>query len=218
MKAKKTNFVTDFMAALGIKDALGDNLRMDFKDTELKSLLKLAGRIDMGGMNTISLQDTDDGPSLLVSGLLSAPGVNDLECGGSVPGCLSYVYPRAGAGNYADIRAYVARKLSSDPMVFENARIAVMNATNASGVAASEGTKLKNNGYNVVQNTNAPSALGAIDGVRVYQLNKHMAGTANALKELYGGNVILTSVPDILTNYSVDFIVVLGNGYASPDG
>jgi len=214
MKAKQTNLAADFLGVLGIKDAVGDNLRMDFKDTELKSLFKLAGRVDMGGMKTVSLQDTDEGAALLISGMLSVPGVNGLECGGSVPGCLSYVYPRAGAGNYVAVHDYVARKLSSDPAVSESAKIVVMNATSAAGVAASEGTRLKEKKYNVVQNANAPSALGAVDGVKIYQMNKQMPGTAKGLGEMYGVE-ILTSIPESLTSYAVDFIIVLGNGYAS---
>jgi len=204
MKAKKTNFATDFMAALSIKNAVGDNLRMDFKDTELKSLFKLVGRIDMDGLRTVSLQSTEDDAKLLTSGSLQASNGE----------YYSYVYPAAGVGNYANIHAYVARKLSSDAMVSENAKIVVMNATSAQGVASGEGTRLKDKGYNVTQNANAPSALGAVEGVKVYQLNKQMSGTAKALKELYG-DVVLTSIPDALTNHTADFIVVLGNGYAS---
>jgi len=213
-KAKKTNFVTDFMATMNIKDAVGDNLRMDFKAKELKSLFKLVGRIDMGGMKSISIQENDEGTLLLTSGLLPVPGVNSMECGGSEPGCLSYVFPKAGVGNYTAIHTYIARKLSSDPVMSENARIIAMNATSVSGVAASEGNRLKAKGFNVTQNINAPSALGEVEGVKIYQKNKSMAGTAQALKQFYNVK-ISTAVPESLTNLSADFIVVFGNGYAT---
>jgi len=207
MKAKKTNFATDFMAMMSIKGAIGDNLRSDFKDIELKTLFRIMGKIDMGGMKTVSLQDTDDGSRLLTTGSLEASNGN----------WYSYVYPAAGVGKYSEIHEYVARKLSSDPVMSENARIVVMNATSASGIAASEGTKLKNKGYNVIQNANAPSTLGEVEGVKIYQLNKSMAGTAKALKKFYSNVVISTKIPDSLTNYKADFIVVIGNGYAAED-
>ena len=92
------------MAALKIKDAVGDNVRMDFEDSELKSLMKLVGKIDTSSMKNVSIQETDDGKALLVTGYLPVPGVNDLmNCGNSTPGCLSYVYPAAGVNNYSEI-------------------------------------------------------------------------------------------------------------------
>jgi len=206
LKAKETNFAVDFIAALSIKDAVGDNLRMDFKDTELKALFKLVGRIDMGGLKSISIQDADDGTRLMTTGMLESSNGQ----------FYSYVYPAAGVGNYTKIHAYVERKLSSDPLMSENARILVMNATDVTGLAATESAKLKEKGYNVTQNMNAPSALGAVDGVKVYQLNKHLSGTAKALKQLYG-KVNSTSIPESLTSYAADFIVVFGNGYAAGD-
>jgi anionic cell wall polymer biosynthesis LytR-Cps2A-Psr (LCP) family protein len=204
MKAKATNFATDFMAALSIKGALGDNLRMDFKDIELKTLFRLMGKIDMEGMQSVPLQDMDDGSSLLASGSLQASNGE----------WYSYVYPVAGVGNYAAVHAYIARKLSTDPVMSENAKILVMNATSASGVAASEGNRLKDKGFNVIQNTNAPSALGAVEGVKIYQKNQSMSGTAKMLEKFYN-IVVSTTIPDVLTNYLCDFIVVLGDGFAA---
>ena len=212
MKAKQTNFVADFMAALKIKDAVGDNLRMDFQDTELKTLFRLAGEVDLGAMKSISLHDTGDGSSLFTTGMLPVPGVNNLNCGGSRPGCLSYVFPKAGVGNYSEIHKYIAQKLSSDPAIAEGARIEVMNATDTAGLAASESGKLEDKGYNVVKTTNAPSGLSSVSGVKVYQLNKAMGGTAAALKEIYG-DVVTTEIPSALKNEAADFVVVLGAGF-----
>jgi len=206
LKAKNTNFATDFMALLNIKNAVGDNLRMDFKDKELKTLFKLMGKIDVAKIKSISIERTDDGKVLISSS----------GCGTGTNGVwYSYECPTAGVGNYSAIAAYVARKLSSDPVMSENAQILVMNATSAVGVAAQESARLKAKNFNVIQNMNAPSVLGEVEGVKIYQKNKSMSGTAKALKAFYKNVTVLTEIPDALTKYSADFIVVLGNGYAA---
>lgn len=203
LKAKTTNFATDFMAALGIVEAVGDNFRTDFKDTEMKTLFKLAGTIDMGNLQSISLLDTDEGTRLLTTGMLPASNGQSY----------SYVYPAAGAGNYKAIQEYIARKFSSDPIVSEGASISVMNATAAAGLASSEGNELKSLGYNVTSTVNAPGDFSGMDGVKIYQLNKTMGGTSKALKNLYGTTPI-TEIPDSLASSKADFVIILGNGYA----
>ena len=213
LKAKETNFATDFMAALKIKDAVGDNLRMNFEDSELKSLMKLVGKIDTSSMKSISIQETDDGKALLVTGYLPVPGVNNLlNCGNTTPGCLSYVYPAAGVGVYDDLHNYVARKLSSDPMVEEEAKVAVLNAVGVQGLAGEKAEVLKEKGLNVVETKNAPSGFEELDGVAIYQKNQEMSATASWLSEYYGVEVV-TEIPDSLTNEPADFVIVLGSGY-----
>ncbi|MDR3297889.1 MAG: LCP family protein [Candidatus Nomurabacteria bacterium] len=213
MRAKDTNFVTDFMAALKIKDAVGDNIRMDFQDKELKTLFKLAGNIDIGNMEAISLLDNDDGGALLTTGMLPVPGVNNLECGGTRPGCLSYVYPKAGVDNYTAIHNYMDHKLSSNPSTSENAKITIMNATTTSGLAATEGKKLTEKGLYVESTTNAPTALKNTEGIVIYQKTKSMTNTAKTLSDFYNVE-ITTTIPDSLNNEPSDFIIIIGNGYA----
>ena len=217
LKAKKTNFATDFMAALKIKDAVGDNLRMDFKDNELKTLFGLAGRIDLGKMESISLQDTGDGKSLFTTGMLPVPGVNNLECGGTSPGCLSYVYPKAGVGNYSKIHEYVKKKLSNQPEqeTEESADISVLNATTISGLASSEEKKLSKQGLYVSQATNAPKDLQNTKNVMIYKLSKDsFSNTTKQLEEMYGVK-ITTTIPSSLQNYTSDFVIVLGSGFSA---
>ena len=206
LKVKDTNFVADFMAALRIKDAVGDNLRMSFKDTELKTLFGMLGRVKLDALQSVSLQTTDDGTSLLTSGMLPA---------GSGGLMLSYVYPKAGVGNYTDVHAYVKRKLSSDPMISEGATVAVLNATSVASLAATEGKVLSGKGYNVVKTTNAPADFSEQEGMVVYQLGKGVSGTAKALRELYGVKVITKDIPASLTSMPYDFIVIIGSGYAA---
>jgi LCP family protein required for cell wall assembly len=216
LKTKNTNFATDFIAALKIKDAVGDNLRMNFKDKELKTLFKLASNVDINSMRSISLQNTDDKTTLLTTGLLPVPGVNNLQCGGDRPGCLSYVYPKAGATNYSEIHKYIARKLgnSDASTAAEDAKITVMNATTVTGLAASEGEKLTAKGFSVAKTANAPTDLKGTDGIIIYQLNSTMPKTAKSLTDFYNVK-ITTTVPKSLTSETSDFVVIIGNGYSS---
>ena len=214
MKAKSANLTSDIMAILKIKDAIGDNLRTNFKDTELRTAVKVAGKLDINTMNSLSLESNDNGASLLITGMLPVPGVNSIECGGVVPGCLSYVYPRAGVGNYTKIHEFITSQLSYNPAAKENAQIIVMNNTRITGLAAKEGEVIKETGLTVTETTNAPATLGETEDVTIFQL-KDLAKTAEILHKLYPSAEFKTDIPATLQDQSADFIVVLGNGYQS---
>lgn len=212
MKAKSTNLTSDIVSVLKIKDAIGDNLRTNFKDTELRTALKVAGELDTNTMSSISLESNENGASLLISGLLPVPGANSLTCGGAIPGCISYVYPRAGVGNYTKIHAFIKEQLSSNPTTEENARIIVMNNTKTTGLAAKEGERIREKGLSVIDTTNAPAALGQTEDVTIYQL-KDLSRTYDILHKLYPSAEFKTDIPSALKNYDADFVIVFGAGY-----
>lgn len=197
--AKKKNITSDLIAVMKIKDAVGDNLRTDFKDTEIKALIKLANTMNIAKLENISLYSTDDKPAaLLTTGTINK---------------ISYVLPTAGVGNYANIRAYIKRKFSAEAFTSENAQIAVLNGTSAYGIASKEKTVLEEKGYIVKSTGNAPSDQAGFDGVRVYQKNKKMTKTAEALKKLFKVD-LKTDIPDSLKSVEGDFIVIVGNGFS----
>ena len=196
-KARKKNVTSDLMAVLKIKEAVGDNLRTDFKDTEIKTALKVAGNVDMTALETISLYSTDDKPAaLLRTGMINN---------------ISYVIPSAGVGNYDAIKSYIKRKFSSEAFTSENAQVVVFNGTSAYGIAAKEKTNLEDGGFIVSSTGNAPSDQTGFDGVRIYQKNSKLTKTAEALKKFYNADII-TEIPDSLKNTGGDFIVIIGNG------
>lgn len=203
-KAKANNVVSDIGAVMQIKSAVGDNLRTDFKDTEIKTALKVASSVDMKNLESISLYSTDDKPrALMTTGMINN---------------ISYVLPTAGVGKYTEIHNYMKRKLSSEAFTSENAQIAVLNGTNAYGIAGKEKTQLENNGYIVKSTGNAPSGLGGFDGVHIYQKNAKTTLTAEALKKFYKidgkNNTLSTEIPEGLKNTEADFIVIIGNGFS----
>lgn len=212
MKAKTANLTGDIMAVLKIKDAIGDNLRTNFKDTELRTAMRVAGELNTNTMKSLSLESSKKGASLLISGMLPVPGVNSLECGGAVPGCLSYVYPRAGVGNYTAIHNYIKDQLSSNPTTEEDAQIIVMNNTRATGLAAKEGEKISEKGLTVISTINAPAELGQTEDVTIYQY-KDLPRTADALHKLYPSAEFKTDIPSALQDQAADFVIVFGKGY-----
>ena len=197
---KSRNVDINLGMVLQVKSAIGDNLRTNFKDTEIKTIVKLATKLDFSGVQTISLYDTKDKPrALLTTGMING---------------ISYVYPTQGVGQYSNIHAYIKRKLSGEAFTSEEANVVVLNGTAVSGIAANEKTYLEGKGYIVSATANAPSDLKDFDGVKVYQVSAKKPKTAEALSKLYGVQAEV-NLPESLSAYSnVDFVVIIGNGFS----
>ena len=189
-KAKERNM--DISTVLKIKKSLGDNVRTNFKDTEIKTLLKLVTTLDIDNLETISLMKANLFADTYINGI-------------------SYVVP-AGGGTYeyGAIKTYINNVMKGDDFMSEEATIIVMNGTEANGIAATEKINLEDLGYKVIDAVNAPKGQSGFDGVRIYQTNTKKAKTAKALKKHY--NVDLqTTIPDELKKYQADYIVIIGN-------
>lgn len=200
-KAKQINLTSDWNAAFGILQAVGDNVRTDFQDSEMKTLMKVANTVDFQTIESISLVDPQDGTSpLLTTGMVNG---------------ISYVLPTAGVGNYSRIHTYMKKKLSNS-YEGEDAQIVVLNGTSAYGVAANEKLNLEDKGFSVKSTNNAPADVSGFDGVKLYQLANDKSKTAAALKERYGVE-FEKDLPDSLAEYDCDFIVIIGGGYKAKD-
>jgi len=188
-KAKEKDL--DLTTVLKIKQALGDNVRTNFKDTEIKTLLKLVTTLDTENLETISLMKANLFTDTYINGI-------------------SYIIPAGGTYEYGAIKTYMKNVMKGDDFMSEEATIIVMNGTEANGVAANEKIDLEDLGYKVVDTMNAPKGESGFDGVRVYQISDKKPKTAKALKKHY--NVDLqTKLPDELKKYEADFIVIIGN-------
>lgn len=200
-KAKQINLTSDWNAAFGILQAVGDNVRTDFQDSEMKTLMKVANTVDFQTIESISLVNPQDGTSpLLTTGMVNG---------------ISYVLPTAGVGNYSRIHTYMKKKLSNS-YEGEDAQIVVLNGTSAYGVAANEKLNLEDKGFSVKSTNNAPADVSGFDGVKLYQLANDKSKTAAALKERYGVE-FEKDLPDSLAEYDCDFIVIIGGGYKAKD-
>lgn len=202
-KAKEKNVTSNIGSALKIKSAVGDNIRTNFKDSEIKSLLRLLDKINISELKTIPLMANSDNEnlSILTTGMING---------------ISYVYPSKGVGNYIEVHNYLKRKLSSEDFLAEEADITVMNGTSAYGLAANEKKELENAGFIVKNTMNAPSDLKGFDGVKIYVLNEEKIKTKKALEKFYEVKSE-KETPNTLKEYDSDFIIIIGNGFERKD-
>ena len=174
---------------LNLVNTLGDNLRTNFSVSELKTVAHMPEILDFDVMRQISLY-----PEYMTTGMLNG---------------ISYVLPKAGAGNYKTIQTYVAKQLSSDPRDYEEPTIAIYNASDTDGLASTEKAKLEEKGYTIALIDNAPEGIYD-NGISIYTTTEK-PGTKNLLEEEYAlGVKPKEELPaTIAPNY--DFIIILNN-------
>ena len=175
---------------LGLVNTLGDNLRTNFSVNELKTVAHMPEILDFDVMRQISLY-----PDFMTTGMLNG---------------ISYVLPKAGAGNYGTIQKYLAKMLSSDPRVYEEPTIAIYNASDTDGLAGEEQRKLEEKGYTITLIDNAPA--GEYEkGVSIYAINPEKAGTKRMLVDEYNYDVKGRDELPATIEPKYDFIIILNN-------
>jgi LCP family protein required for cell wall assembly len=139
-KAKRTNFITDLGAAFSLKDSIGDGIRMSFKDTELKTLFRVAKDMDMDKINSIKLIDYENNVYLFKVGSLPLG-----NCTGDGCQMASYVFPNGGTYNYTEIHKYIADKIDEvlNPPVEEHKCGAEDGSDGSTGAEKAENTATK---------------------------------------------------------------------------
>ena len=119
----------------------------------------------------------------------------------------SALIPAAGIDDFSDIEAQITKLLTANPVVKEGADVVVLNATDTSGLARTQGTKLTALGMNVVAEGNAvthQATTTIIDNSSAKKPN-----TLAALKKQYKATVA-TNANFTATYPMADFIVILG--------
>jgi LCP family protein required for cell wall assembly len=171
-------------------DALGKNVHTDFKTGEIRRLYDISKLIKESSIQSVSLNDAS-GHNLLANQ--------------TSPTGQSILVPAAGIGDYSQIKLFIKKLTSNDPIVKEGANIVVLNGSDIDGLASKEKTKLTDKNFNVaaVANTTHSDKTSIIDTSK----GKKPA-TLAALKKLYGNNVSTTNT---LGYPTADFIIVLGS-------
>ena len=191
-KALSAGVLANPVAVNSLLDALGDNLRTNFKTSEVQTLIELSKNIKNGDMISLPLVDrTDGGRDLVTTGML---------------GNISIVRPTLGLYDYSDIIEYIARNISADPITREAAKIDVLNGSEQPGLAQKKADELKELGYNIGQITNASSTIS--DKVKIYQLNDKKTATAAALEKRFNVKITSGKLPDYDTK--ADFVIIFG--------
>ncbi len=174
---------------VNLASTLGDNIRTNFSLDEMKSLANLSYDFDFDSMRQISLY-----PDYMTTGNING---------------ISYVLPRGGAGYYDSIHEFVAKMLSNDPRVYEEASILVLNATDTYGLAADEKLALEEAGYPYVDADNAPEG-DFPDKYMLYSLDNSTPGTKKLLEERYSTTAkSYEELPETI-NHDYNYVLILG--------
>lgn len=173
-----------------LSDAIGNNVKTDFKLPEVHRLYDLTKNIN--DIKSLSLND-DNGKNLLKSY--------------GTPSGQSALIPAAGIDNWYEIQSFVNRQTSSNPVVQEAAKVVVLNGTTTDGLATRYKKQL--NGQKIivsqVGDANGSSATTSI----IDNSGGKKPATKAALVKTFGNHV--TTVNPYAGIYDADFIVVLGS-------
>lgn len=176
-----------------LSDAIGNNVKTDFKLSEVHRLYDIVKNISSGNIQSLSLN--------------SASGKNLLSSYTTSSG-QSALIPAAGLDDYSDIQAYINKEMSSDPIVQEGANIVVLNGTNTSGLAAKVKSKLTAKHLTVSKVDDAGITSQTTTAIIAVNAGK-MPATSAALVKIFGSH--LTTQNPYAGMYSgADFIIVAG--------
>lgn len=195
-RATSTGTLMNPLAVTSLLDALGDNISTDLQGGNYKTLIDFAKKMPKSnGMKSVSLG--------------GAAGDSPLVTGTMIDG-QSVEAPSAGTEDYSAIISYIARQLSTNPAVSEDASVAIYNATDTTGVAKNLGDQLSAGGLDVATVGNVYQS----DSSGQYTIYDTTGGkkpqTIKYLESTLKGATILTSMPPSSVAGSADIIIIVG--------
>jgi LCP family protein required for cell wall assembly len=196
-KATTAGVIANPAKLTSLFDAIGSNVKTDFKLSEVHRLYDLSKLINANNIQSLSL-DKANGKDLLTS-YTTADGESAL-------------IPAAGVDDFNDIQAFVKQQTSSNPVVREDASVAVLNATSSSGLASAERTKLKVKGLNVTAIGDAMSNQATT--TIIDNSNGKKSSTRTLLGQIFGNHFTTTNPYAGMYN-DPDFIVLVGSDQAT---
>jgi len=195
-KAVSAGTLTNLGAVSGLIDALGGNLRTNVQTNEVRTLMDLGQHIKTTDIVSIDLYNQE----------------TPMFTTGTLPGAGSSVYPNAGVGKYTELREYLSKQMTSNPVVREGANITVLNGSGVAGVGQTAADALTAKSFIVDDVANAPE--GTYEAYEIYQIGDGNTATAAKLKELYGVT-IKTTAPPVSVTGDTDFVIIVGKAPAT---
>ena len=196
-KASSSGVLANPLKVSSLFDAVGKNIKTNFSLSEAHRLYDIGKKLNGNAIQSIGLNSAN-GKNLLIS-YTSYSGESALA-------------PAAGVDDFSDIRAFVQRLTSNDPVVKENATVVLLNATDAYGLASKNAKALTGKGLNVV--TTADAAANQATTTIIDLSNGKDPATKSYLVSKYGSSVTTTNPYG--TKYQAAFIVVLGADQVPP--
>lgn len=189
-KVLSASVLTNPFKLSSLFDALGNNVHTDFHVNEIHRLYQLTKKISNNNIQSVGMGDSN-------VNLVKSANINGV----------SALLPAAGQDDYSDIKAYIRRLNSNDPVVKEGATAVVLNGSNIDGLATRTGKTLSDKGLDVqsVANDNLhPHTV-------VVMLNSHKPATQSYLQQKFKvAPTTDTKANPEAKNYSVDFVIILG--------
>ena len=182
--------------ALGnLFDSVGKNVQTDMTLSEARRLYDLGKLVDNASIQSEGL-DNADGKNLLANY--------------TSPGGQSALIPVAGVDDFSQIKTFIIRLTTNNPVLREGADVVVLNGTDVSGLAAKAKMALEAKDVNVaaIGDATAPSATTTI----IDASGGKKPATLQLLKRLYGTTV--TTANPYSGTYKADIIVILGTDQA----
>ena len=173
-------------------DAAGNNVKTDFKTNEARRLYDILKNINNHSIKSIGLADSD-------VKLVQTATVNGT----------SLVRPVVGMSDFSQIKSFMKKLTSNDPVVKEDATAVVLNGSGTSGLAQRKANILTSKGLNIKAVANAskerPSTV-------VVMLNGSQKTATKAYLEQTFKTTITTDTATFTEakNYQVDFVIILG--------
>lgn len=192
-KAVSAGVMTNPAKLSSLSDAIGNNVKTDFKVSEVRRLYDLVKDINGGNIKSIGLNDAN-GKSLLASY--------------AAPGGQSALIPAEGLDNFYDIQAFINRQTSTNPVVQEAADVVVLNSTTTDGLANKARKRLTEKNLTVTEIGDAGDVPVAAKTTIIDNTKATKPATLTLLTQLFGKQV--TTANPYANIYDADFIVVLG--------
>lgn len=181
-------------------DSLGNNVYTDFDSSSIKCLYTQISQVQSANIKSMDL--------------VTPP--HNLLGAGSIPG-VSTLVPKEGSFTYGAIQQYVRSALRDGFLARENAPVAVYNATSVTGLATTQGDKLKTFGYNVTTVTSLPAATNPAKTIVVDLSKGKDKYTRNYLERRYA-TTAATSLPagtGVTPSVGTQFVIILGKDATS---
>lgn len=177
--------------------AFGDHLSTDLSVNNALRLVDIAKGMDMSKLKSIGLADPPNN-------FVRTDNVNGL----------SIVRPTAGLNDYSQIQNYIRNTLKDPFLAKENARIAVLNGTSASGLATKKADQLKSYGYNVTVIDTAPTQ--DYGNTIFVDLTRGQKPFSKSYLEKRFGVKATTILPDAnISSQDIDFVIILGQNHVN---
>ena len=182
---------------INLANILGDNLRSDFTSDTIYAGAKIFTESSFESIRQIPL--IGSGSNYLTTGNING---------------ISYVFPIAGQSNYSNIQKYLKQALLKNPIILENAQLAILNGSGVSGLAEKEKKELEKSIFNIKYTGDAPSG-NYFENIYLYAVSDKPA-TKERLETYYGTKARDGEfMPSGIDKNGVDFVIILGIGYTA---